>query len=460
MKTNQRLRVSRRPLKTGKISIITLLAPVLTLLIVSCSFFVRQTATEVSPDSGKIIKQDHKWPDIEDLPVIRELPDPLVMFDGTPVASVDQWREQRRPELISLFQHYMYGYSPPAPENFSYTVDYTDNIKYGGKATLKLVTLRFGPPGTPEVSMMIVLPNHGNKPSPVFLGLNFPGNHTTAGFPEIPLTEAWVNNNWTGGENNMAQDDQRGSREWRWPYEKVIDRGYAVATIYAGEISPDYDGGFSDGVHGAYFEEGQTRPGPHEWGVVAAWAWGLQRGVDYIMDDDDLDNSGIIAIGHSRLGKAAMVAGAFDERIDIVIPSQAGCGGTSPNRFNVGESVERINSSFPHWFNDTFKLFGDQVEKLPFDQHALISLAAPRPVLLTNATGDEWADPEGQFNMLVAATPVYELHDSEGVNTPVFPGENKLIDSKLGYFIRPGKHDMTETEWRVWMAFCDKHLGR
>ena len=402
----------------------------------------------------------HPWPEVTGLPVVEELPDPLVMFDGTPVTSVEQWRSKRRPELISLFQHYMYGYPPPAPDNFSYTLDFTDNTKFGGKATLKLVTLRFGPPTTPEISMMIVVPNNRQGPVPVFLGLNFPGNHTTADFPEIPLTTAWVNNRWTGGADNRAHDDQRGIRMWRWPYEMMIDRGYAVATIYAGEISPDYDGGFTEGVHRGYFGPGQTRPGPHEWGVVAAWAWGLQRGVDYLIEDGDVDNDGIIVIGHSRLGKAAMVAGAFDERIDIIIPSQAGCGGTSPNRFNVGESVERINSVFPHWFNDTFKLFGERVEQLPFDQHSLMALAAPRPLLLTNATEDEWADPVGQFNMLVAATPVYELHGMEGIKTDVFPGENRLVDSRLGYFIRPGKHDMTETEWKVWMDFCDRHLDR
>lgn len=411
---------------------------------------------------GKVEKNGiiYEWPPVSDLPVITGLPDPLVMFDGTPVRSVEEWREKRRPELISLFQHYMYGYSPPPPGNFSYTVDHTDNMKYGGKATLKLVTLRFGPTGTPEVSLMVVVPNHRDGPAPVFLGLNFPGNHTTADFSEIPLTRAWVNDNWTGGKENRASDDQRGIREWRWPYEMIIERGYAVATIYAGEITPDYDGGFSEGVHKGYFSDGQKRPGPHEWGAVAAWAWGLQRGVDYIMQDNDLDNSGIIVIGHSRLGKAAMVAGAFDERIAVIIPSQAGCGGTSPNRFNTGESVERINRVFPHWFNDTFKKFGDQVERLPFDQHSLVALAAPRPVLLTNATEDEWADPVGQFNMLVAATPVFEMHGVEGISTTAFPMENKLIDSRLGYFIRPGRHDMTETEWQVWMNFCDRHLGR
>ncbi len=404
--------------------------------------------------------QNYRWPGVNYLPVVKELPDPLGMFDGTAVTSAAEWQEKRRPELISLFKHYMYGYSPPAPDNFSYRVDLTDTGKYGGKATLKLVTLRFGPPGTPEVSMMIVIPNNRKGPVPVFLGLNFPGNHTTAGFPEIPLTKAWVNDNWTGGTGNRARDDQRGIREWRWPYEMVVERGYAVATIYAGEITPDYDGGFTEGVHRGYFNEQQERPGPHEWGAVAAWAWGLKRGVDYIVEDPDLDNDGIIAIGHSRLGKAAMVAGAFDERISIVIPSQSGCGGTSPNRFNVGETVERINTAFPHWFNDTFKEFNTQVERLPFDQHSLIALAAPRPVLLTNATGDEWADPGGQFNMLVAATPVYELLGAEGVETDLMPPQNHLMSSRLGYFIRPGRHDMTVTEWEAWMDFCDKHLRR
>ncbi len=429
-------------------------------VVTSCSSLRRQNLSDSVSTPLNIHYQAGLWPDMADLPVVEELPDPLVMYDGTPVTSVDQWRSRRRPELISLFKHYMYGFSPPAPDNFSWTLDHTDTGKFGGKATLKLVTLRFGPPGTPAVSMLIMSPNHIEGPVPVFIGLNFPGNHTTADFPEIPLTEAWVNDSWTGGTDNRAHDDQRGVRSWRWPYEMITDRGYAVATIYAGEISPDHQEEFINGVHQAYMEKGQTRPLPHEWGVVASWAWGLQRGVDYIMQDEQLDNNGIIAIGHSRLGKAAMVAGAFDERIDIIIPSQAGCGGTSPNRFNVGESVERINNAFPHWFNDNFKFFGDNVERLPFDQHSLISLAAPRPVLLSNATEDEWADPEGQFRMLVAATPVYELHGTGGINTDVFPEENRLIDSTLGYFIRPGKHDMTQTEWKIWMDFADRHLKR
>jgi hypothetical protein len=405
-------------------------------------------------DSSQI---EYNWPAVGDLPLVEGLPDPLKMFDGSPVTSVEQWRNERRPELISLFQHYKYGVPPPAPENFSYSIDHIDTFKFNGKATLKLISLHLG---TKSIPMMLIVPNNRRSPSPVFIGLNFGGNHTTIDYPEIPLTEAWMNNRWTGGEraDNRAHDDQRGSSR-SWHYDMALDRGYAVATIYAGEISPDYDGGFVEGVHKSYFTQGQSRPGPHEWGVIAAWAWGLHRGVDYLMQDRDIDKDGIIAIGHSRLGKAALLAGALDERIDIIIPNQAGCGGPSPNRFNVGESVEQINTSFPHWFNDTFKEFGKQVDRLPFDQHCLIALVAPRPVLLSNATEDEWADPVGQFNMLVAASPVYALHGVEGIKTNVFPGENKLIDSRLGYFIRPGEHSMTNIEWNAWLNFCDKQFG-
>ena len=405
----------------------------------------------------EISAQKTSWPAVENLPVIAHLPDPLIMFDGTPVTSVEQWRKDRRPELISLFEHYMYGKAPLAPENFHFNIDDVDLNALEGRATRKLVTLHFGPDGTPPVSLLLILPNNRKGPFPVFLWLNSAGNHILMADPDIPLTNAWVSKRYTGGEDDRAHDDQRPTQT-SWQIEKAIDKGYGIATMYAGEISPDYDGGFAEGVHQGYFRYGQDRPEPNEWGVIAAWAWGLQRGVDYLFQDDDVDKHAIIVTGHSRRGKAALLAGALDERIAVVIPHQAGCGGTSPNRFNVGESVEQINKSFPHWFNDTYKEFNNQVDRLPFDQHSLIALVAPRPVLLTNATEDQWADPTGQFNMLVAATPVYELHGVEGIKTSVFPEENSLIDSRLGYFIRPGKHSMIDTDWDVWLKFCDKQL--
>jgi hypothetical protein len=143
----------------------------------------------------------------------------------------------------------------------------------------------------------------------------------------------------------------------------------------------------------------------------------------------------------------------------MAIPHQAGCGGTAPNRDNSGESVERINAVFPHWFNDTFPEFNTRVERLPFDQHCLFALCAPRPVLTSNAEQDTWADPKGQFRMLQLATPVYELLGSKGLGTRTCPPNGRLIDSPLGYYIRAGKHSMTTGDWKVFLDFADVHLA-
>jgi hypothetical protein len=142
------------------------------------------------------------------------------------------------------------------------------------------------------------------------------------------------------------------------------------------------------------------------------------------------------------------------------MPHQAGCGGTAPSRGIVGESVERINTSFPHWFNARFKEFNKQPQRLPFDQNALVALCAPRPVLFTNATDDQWANPDGQFQVLLAADPVYRFLGVDGVGAKVQPGEGKLLDSRLGYFIRAGKHSMTRDDWRVFLDFAHRQFAK
>ena len=197
----------------------------------------------------------------------------------------------------------------------------------------------------------------------------------------------------------------------------------------------------------------------YDWGAIAAWAWGLQRAVDYLVTDGALDPKRIAVVGHSRNGKAALLAGAFDERIALIIPLQAGCGGTAPSRGKIGESVKQINDRFPHWFNAEFKKFNEQPERLPFDQHGLIALCAPRPVLLSNAVEDTWANPAGQFEMLRAADPVYRLLGTDGLGAQQIPETGKLLDSTLGYYIRPGKHSMTREDWKIFLDFADKHFG-
>src|SRR5262249_7964393 len=187
--------------------------------------------------------------------------------------------------------------------------------------------------------------------------------------------------------------------------------------------------------------------GPLDWATIAAWAWGLMRGVDYLLTDKDIDGKRIAVVGHSRLGKTALLAAAFDDRIALSIPLQAGCGGTAPSRGKVGESVKAINTGFPHWFTGAFQDFNAKPGRLPFDQTCLVALCAPRPVLFANAVEDSWANPDGQFQVLKAADPVYRFLDAGGLDAKEMPPVNKLVDSKLGYFIRPGKHSMTRDDW-------------
>jgi hypothetical protein len=184
------------------------------------------------------------------------------------------------------------------------------------------------------------------------------------------------------------------------------------------------------------------------------------RAVDYLVTDEDIDRGRIVVVGHSRLGKTALLAAAFDERIALAIPHQAGCGGTAPSRGKVGESVKQINDGFPHWFNGAFKEFNGRPERLPFDQHCLIALVAPRPVLFTNAVKDTWANPDGQFEVLKAAEPVYKLLGAGGLESRDVPGLSKLSGGTLGYFIRPGTHSMTAEDWRVFLDYADRHLRK
>lgn len=394
-------------------------------------------------------------PPVSKLKASADLPDPLVMLDGTKVESKADWVNKRRPELKEMFQHYMYGYAPPRPANLKFTVERIDKNALGGKATLKEITISFGPAGTPKMHLLLVIPNKRSGPAPVFAGLNFTGNHSVLKDADIRLPETWLAPS-KFVKNNRATDAGRGTAVDTWSIEQTIDAGYAVATVYYGDIDPDR----ADVREGVQPHLSKKKPGPHDCGTIAAWAWGVQRIVDYLVTDPDIDATRIIVFGHSRLGKTALLAAALDERIALAIPHQAGCGGTAPSRGTIGESVKQINDRFPHWFNGAFKEFNKHPELLPFDQHCLVALVAPRPVLFSNAAKDTWANPDGQFDVLRAADPVYRLLGAGGLEAKKVPPLGKLVDSNLGYFIRAGVHSTTPEDWHAFTAFADKNLPR
>ncbi len=402
------------------------------------------------------------FPEPSQLPVQPTPPDPLVRFDGQRVSTAREWYQQRRPELKALFQHYMYGSWPSAPAVRA-TVERMDTQYFGGKATKKEVALALGPDDAPVLHLLVVVPNGRRGPAPVFVGLAFCPICALVNDPNLPLPTNWMYPG-PGVRDHRATAAIRGSAVGTWSIEQTIDRGYGVAIFYNGDVEPDYPEA-PEGIrawyarHPAPASAGTTAAeGGYDWGAIAAWAWGARRVVDYLVTDKAVDARRIAVVGHSRNGKASLVAGAFDERIALVIPHQAGCGGTAPSRGTIGESVQRINTSFPHWFNAPFKQFNDQPQRLPFDQNSLIALCAPRPVLVSNATEDSWGNPDGQFEMVQGADPVYRFLKAGGLAARQMPPTNQLVASKLGFFIRPGKHSMTPEDWRAFLDFADKEL--
>ncbi len=396
-------------------------------------------------------------PPISSLKPTPDMPDPLVMFDGRKVSSKGMWEKQRRPELKTLFQHYMYGYFPKGTKVRA-KVEREDLAFFGGKATERIVTLEIGPKGTHPINLLLLTPNKGAGPAPIFVGIAFCGIYAVVNDPKIPMPDRWMYAG-PGIVNNRATEAGRGAQIDTWNVEKSIDRGYAVAIFYNGDVEPDVNNN-TDGIRSRIGRPGAKEPDPLDWYTIAAWAWGIHRVVDYLQTVKEVDPKRIAVVGHSRNGKASLLAAAFDERIAVAIPLQAGCGGTAPSRGKIGESVTRINTSFPHWFNANFKEFNDRPKLIPFDQNCLVALCAPRPVLFPNAEEDSWANPAGQFEVLKAAEPVYKLLGVDGLRLSTMPANNRLLNSRLGYFIRPGKHSMTLVDWEAFWEFGDRWLGK
>ena len=386
-----------------------------------------------------------------------ELPDPLVCLDGTKVTDSSTWLKKRRPEVLSLFEEEVFGRSPGKPKAMRFEVVEEAKEALGGKATRKQVVIHLGKGKKAlTVNLLVYLPRKAKGPAAGFLTINFMGNHTVNADPAIRIPTSWVRNG-NGVKNNKAMAEGRGSRASRWAIDAIIDRGYAFATVYYGDIDPDFDDGYENGVHPLFPPKDPTKRKPTDWASIAGWAWGLSRCLDYLETDSAVDAKRIAVMGHSRLGKTSLWAGAWDERFALVISNNSGCGGAALSRRKFGETVKRINTSFPHWFCENYKKYNDKEGECPVDQHMLIALSAPRPVYVASAEGDRWADPKGEFLSALGAEPVYQLFGHKfGVVKQ--PPVDQPVHGRIGYHVRTGKHDVTSYDWRQYLDFADKHL--
>jgi hypothetical protein len=389
------------------------------------------------------------------------LPDPFASQNGTRVRTATQWRDIRRPELLRSFAQHVYGRTPPNVQPLASTVTEAGATALGGIATRRQVTLAFGDrPNGPKMELLIYLPARRKGRVPVFAGLNFQGNHAISTDPGIQLSRAWQSNSNPGVTNNRATERARGAAASRWPIDAILARGFGLVTAYYGDLDPDFDDGFANGVQPLFYRPGQTRPAPDEWGAIGAWAWGLSRALDYLETDADVDARRVAVIGHSRLGKAALWAAAQDERFALVISNDSGCGGAALSKRVFGETVGAINRQFPHWFAANFHRYNENESALPIDQHELLALIAPRPLYVASASEDLWADPRGEFLSAVHADPVYRLLGIRGLGTAEMPPVDRPVGDRVRYHVRTGKHDVTAWDWDQYLAFAQAQLRR
>ncbi|MGE4179132.1 MAG: acetylxylan esterase [Limisphaerales bacterium] len=400
------------------------------------------------------------------------LPDPLRFNDGRTVTTANQWTDARRAEILELYREHVYGRSPGRPRDMRFDVFESNAEALGGKATRKQVRVRFTDAADgPGMDLLIYVPNRRPSPAPVFLGLNFEGNHAISADPAIRLARGWVANNEKEGRiGNRATEASRGSESSRWAVDRLIERGYAVATVYYGDLEPDFAEGWKQGVRSVFPVDGSPLAvaagepirelAPDAWGAIGAWAWGLSRAMDYLETDRDLDSKRVAVMGHSRLGKTSLWAGAQDERFAIVISNNSGEGGAALARRRFGETTKRINTVFPHWFCGNFKQYNDREDAIPVDQHELIALAAPRPIYVASAEKDLWADPRGEFLAAKGAGPVYALLGFQGVTVEEPPELDQPVGDRVGYHRRTGAHDVLPYDWEQYMDFADRHYRR
>ena len=363
---------------------------------------------------------------IRDILKERNIPDALTMKSGKPVLNIQDF-EKRRRELKRILENEIYGVMPPNPIHLDVDIDSVDTVFCAGKAPLtkyKMTCLFEN--GEIVIPFYSVIPK-SDKPVPAFVHINFRS--------DIP--------------------------DKYMPSEEICDRGFAVFSFCYDDVSED-DADvrkLRDKVAKYLMPPRRTKNSP---GKIAIWAWFAMRIMDCIETLDTIDKENVAVVGHSRLGKTALLAGGFDERFKYVISNCSGCSGAALTRGKNGESVPRITTMFPHWFCKNYYNNADSFEDLGVDQNFLLALTPPRHLLVGSAEDDLWADPTSEFLCLAETNRVYELYGMKGLvhNDEIPPAGTVLSDGDASYHHRKGMHYFSREDWHVYMDFIEKNMRK
>ena len=383
-----------------------------------------------------------------------ELPNPLICEDGQRIETVRQWEKKRRPELLRMFSEQEYGVTPQSTGiKVKYELVASNPKAMSGLATQKQVLFHFtGKNGkTHQALLLLYIPNGIKERVPVIVSYNFHGNQTTTleddviPSPSNDLMKSEGSEKWVRGEQAS-----------RWSYELALRHGYAVATMNYHDIFPDSPDLRKFSILPLLPEYKNDSREANEWGSIGVWAWGYSRIADYLEKEKWIDKNCMVVLGHSRLGKTALWAGVQDKRFKVVISNDSGCGGAALSKRVFGENIARITANFPHWFCLAFNIYSENEAAMPFDQHELLALVAPRHVYVASAEDDQWADPKGEYLSAYYAGQVYHLYNMQGLPSEKQPAIHQPLHYDIGYHIRSGKHDVTEYDWECYLNFCDK----
>ena len=369
------------------------------------------------------------------------LPDPLTLANGKPVRDAKTWFTVRRPELLKIYDTQIYGAVPANAPKAVVNVIKIDTNAFGGFAIHKDIEIQFGKEtNAPVAHLHIYIPTNATKPVPLLLHMVF--------FSNPPFADATTN---TAGPARRFSEGG--------PITNIFAHGYGYATFRYSDIQPDNSNTYHAGVIGLRLKPDQARPAPDQWGTISAWAWGASRVLDYLENDQAVDARHVALIGHSRLGKTVLLAGARDPRFALIYSSCAGEMGSSLARRDFGETIDDMAANFPWQFAGNFQKFPGHWNDMPVDTHELIALNAPHPVFIGGGTQDQWSDPRGEFLGAVAAGPVYRLVGKKDLGTTNGPEiDHPYLTGDLGFHYHTGGHTISASDWDAFLDFADKYF--